>query len=76
MGKALGEDPAAKTLAKLCLGNIFATSNRMSICFPLEEAEATATESIHLKRKSVILFIFKSAANPVFTDHFYTLSYL
>ena len=46
--EALGEDPAAKTLAKLCLGNVFATSNRRSICFQSEEAEETPAESVQL----------------------------
>ena len=40
-----------------------------------EEIEAVPAESVHLKRKSVVLFILSSPMNPVFTGHFYILSY-
>ncbi|MEK3993334.1 hypothetical protein MKY29_01115 [Psychrobacillus sp. FSL K6-2365] len=50
---ARAESPAGKTLVKLCLANVFATSNRRSICFRSdEEIEAVPTESVRLERKS------------------------
>ena len=55
-GTARAESPSAKTLVKLSLTNVFATSTRRSICFRSdEEIEAVPAESVRLKWKLILI---------------------
>ena len=64
-GTARAESPAGKTLVKLYLTNVFATSNRRSICFRSdEEIEAVPAESVHLNENHLSgLIYFNSFLN-------------
>ena len=59
-GTARAESPLGKTLAKLCLTNVFATSNRRSICFRSdEEIEAVPAEISPVLGFNYIIFFMK-----------------
>jgi len=66
VGTARAESPAGKTLVELCLTNVFATSNRRSICFRSdEEIEAVPTESVRLERKSTFICVYLKRKSEV-----------
>ncbi|MCZ8535272.1 hypothetical protein [Psychrobacillus psychrodurans] len=53
-----------------------AEANRMLVTKALPHDVAHLAFVLHLKRKSAGLFTLKSVENPVFTGHFFILSYL